>query len=194
MRSKIFGLVAAVSAVFAAASAQATTVTLDFDTAATGGQLVADGSVTTSLGTVSLTCAGYCTNSSGTMYHDQQGNDGNSALLDFGFEVSMLVFDYAGNAGGVFTAQALDANGDIVDSFFDSSTSNFLPGTGDGTVSLFGSGITALRFMDGPNGGNYSVIDNLQITGTSAVPLPASLPMLGAGLVAIGAVRRRRRS
>lgn len=192
MRTHIFGALAALFMIGGGA-AQAATATLDFETAGTGANLVADGSVTTSLGTVTLDCSAGSCSQNGTLFFSET-TDGGFAILTFDFAVTELVFDYAGNASGVFTAQAIDASNTIIDSFFDANTNSTLPDTADGTITLSGTGITALRFADTPGGGSFAVIDNLKITSAmSAVPLPAGLPLLVAGLMGFGVLRRRQR-
>lgn len=114
---------------------------------------------------------------------DEDGIDGCFAILNFGFSVSKLVFDDAGNLDGVFAAQALDSVGNVLDSFLDNDTDDSLPGSPEGTVTLTGSNITALRFPDTPRGLSFAAIDDLELT---PVPLPAGLSLLIAGLAGFG--------
>ncbi|WP_135506343.1 hypothetical protein [Roseovarius aestuariivivens] len=196
IRKLLFVSLGVAAVTLAAEDAQASTVTLDFDTAATGSNIVSDGSVSTSLGTVSLSCTGTCLNltsngGNGFLRHNQ-GTDADFAELTFGFSATSLSLVYAGDISGVFTAQAIDRNGNVVDSFFDDNTVGALgddvPG---GTVNLFGTDIVAFRFFDGPGGLSFASIDDLAIT-VAPIPLPTGLPLLAGGFMLLGLLRRRK--
>lgn len=169
----------------------ATTITLDFETAATGLNITT-APLVTSLGTIAAigslkSFVSVITESGTNMLNveptlavdlDVYGE------LDFGFPVSFISFIYYGRDGGVFNAQALGLGFDVIDSFFDGDATGDNPGP---TVTLMGSGIRRLRFADFPNGARLAAIDNVQISDT--VPEPASVVLIGTGFVGTG-VRR----
>lgn len=109
-----------------------------------------------------------------------------------GFTVSLLSF-VVGDSGGdldIFRLRGFDTNGvEIADSGELGSRSAI-------SVSILGTGISSflLEIADLPFNDGSSVIDNVNFDiEVAAVPLPASLPLIGFGLLALGAVGRTRR-
>ncbi|WP_299847342.1 VPLPA-CTERM sorting domain-containing protein [uncultured Roseovarius sp.] len=110
-----------------------------------------------------------------------------------GFTVSSLSL-VAGDSGGdidIINFQAFDSLGNLVDETgaINSRSSILLSLSGTGIASFF------LDIEDVPQNFNGSSnFDNITFAKEAAVvPLPASLPLLGAGLVAMGVVGRRRK-
>ena len=173
-------------------SAQAETVTLDFDTVAGGSNIVADGSLNTSVGLITLfeeTPGDACIGCVGTFPTDlpfatygyglvEAGSTG-SIGLDFDFDVQEITLNFGGDGGG-FEIFALNAGGVILDSLIVAD----LPASGlaPGPLTLNGPGIRFLRYEDPVAGGGAS-IDNVMIT-ASAVPEPSTY----AGLLGITCV------
>lgn len=108
--------------------------------------------------------------------------------IDNGGYQNLLAFE---NDGSTYNSQAFQ------DTDFD--------GTGDGTAltdmfSLFSADIVGVgdlldvRFtFDLDSGDEDIAIDNIQIEGTSAVPVPAAVWLLGGGLLALVGIRRKNR-
>jgi hypothetical protein len=171
--------------------AHALVIELDFETSATGSDLMTT-SLVTAAGTISLhnatsiqsTPAG----SGSGVLHVESANPG-FAIFAFDFDVVSLSFTYSGWGGGVFTGRVFDAGWSVVDSFFDPDTG----GGGDpfGPVTLSGSGIRYFGFADWPYGGVYAAVDNLRIE-TASVPEPTTLALVGIGLAGIGFARRQK--
>ena len=190
---------AAAGMIVGAATAQAAVVTLDFDTAATGSNLIASPLVTAA-GTVTLSGSGLFSYISAvpgagrSLYYSQSGSDANRALLSFDFDLASVTFDYLGYSIGAFLAEALDINGNVVASFTDSETGCAACFDGQNVV-LKGVGIRAFRFADTPGTTNEAAVDNLRLDvpalGNPA-PEPGTLALLGLGLA--GFVVNRRRS
>lgn len=117
---------------------------------------------------------------------------GNIGGMFDGFTVSLLSF-VVGDSGGdldIFRLRGFDTNGvEIADSGELGSRSAI-------SVSILGTGISSflLEIADLPFNDGSSVIDNVNFDiEVAAVPLPASLPLIGFGLLALGAVGRTRR-
>ncbi|MEO1203004.1 MAG: PEP-CTERM sorting domain-containing protein [Pseudomonadota bacterium] len=178
-------------------SANAAVISIDFDSAATGSDIINNplatvaGNVTASASGGTLTIREFPGGSGDGLGHNQSGGgDGSFAQLAFDFDASSIEFLYAGFVGGNFLAQALDSSFNVIDSFFDDNTSDDLPG---GPITLAGAGIRYFRFNDSPGGGVVSGVDSLVIT-TIDVPEPTTLGLLGLGLAGLGLARRRRQS
>ena len=187
------GLISAL-AIAAAMPAKAAIVTLDFDSASTGSGLLS-GPLVTGLGTITASSTNSVlsifgnaiTGLSGNFLHHAQSIDSDYAQLAFSFDVASVTFKWTGYLAGAFTAQALDAAFNIVDSFYDSDTKADIPG---GPTTLSGSGIRYLRFGDFPGGVLQSGIDDVVITGR--VPEPATLALVGLSLAGLAGVGRRK--
>lgn len=203
VRSKVWCVgVAVIVVALVARPALASTITVDFDTVATG-STIATTPLVTSLGTITASASGgdiavdnipdnlWPAAFNNVLWHAQGSSDSDYAQLAFDFDVSSLTFHFGGIGGGVFTAQALNGAFGIVDSFFDADTRADIPG---GPITLTGSGIRYLRFGDFPSDGGFasSAIDNVRITDVAAIPEPTSLLLLGSGLSGLGASWRRK--
>ena len=168
-------------------------VVLDFDSVATGSDIV-NNPLVTAEGTITASSTGgnlYVTSGAsggftGNGLRFDETVDGQYAQLAFDYDVSSVQFLYAGFLSGYFTAQALDASFNIVDSFFDGDTNNDTPG---GPIVLSGSNIRYFRFFDGPGGASFAGVDDLVIT--SAVPEPSTVVLFTLGLLGLGFMHRR---
>lgn len=151
----------------AASTAQASVVTIDFGSAATGSSLITSPLVTPA-GTVTLSSTNgglsllTITAASGkSLHYTQNGNNAARALLSFDFDVSSVTFDYSGYALGDFLGEALDVHGNVVASF--TKTGTVCSSCFDGqNVVLSGVGIRAFRFAD-TSEYNDVVVDNLRL-------------------------------
>jgi len=110
-----------------------------------------------------------------------------------GFTVSTLSFN-VGDSGGdidIFQLFGFTAAGAVVADSGIQSSRFAVP------VSIAGTGIASfsLSISDQPNTGGSSVFDNVSFdVEVSTVPLPATLPLVGFGLVAMGAAARRHKN
>lgn len=176
-----------------AGPSQATIITLDADTAATGANLdttpllTSAGTITFSGRISSYTDPDFTAAGASGNNFNIAGSSGSETpgVLTFGFDVSSLDFIFGGN-GGTADFQALDINGNVVDSYSQAST-----GTGAfaGPISLTGTGIRSLVWWDSPTW-NFLGIDNLTIT--TDVPEPTPMLLLAIGLIGLGLTRLRR--
>lgn len=173
---------------FLTASVSAAPIVLDFETAAKGSSLSIS-SLVTSAGMITLTNATHIgptsAGSGNGVFHDELANPG-FAMFSFDFDVSSISFTYSGQGFGVFTAEALDINGIVVDSFFDPDTLCCSP---LGPVTLSAATIRSFRFADDPGGGDFSSVDNLSID--PAVPEPGTFGLASVAVVGIVWSRRR---
>lgn len=178
------------------ANARATTILLDADTPATGslldvGPLVTSAGIITFSGEIRDRDDDPEFNAAGALGDVFDIFNASSATMSFSFDVSSVTFIYGGNIG-VFNLVARNAANATIASFFQASTD---AGQAAGPVTLTASGIRSL-FWEDP-GGSFAPIDNLSIEAAdvaAAVPEPASLVLLGTGLLSIGARRWKRRS
>jgi hypothetical protein len=108
-----------------------------------------------------------------------------------GFSVSSLSF-VVGDSGGdldIFRLIGYNASGTAVANSGTTSSRSAI------TVAIAGTGITSflLEIADQPDNNGSSFFDNVNFQSeVAAVPLPASLPLIGFGLLALGATARRR--
>lgn len=191
---------AALSLLGISMSAEAATIVLDGDSAATG-SLLSSQALVTSAGTVSLVQNGnfeFITTISdvdfvaagavGNQFDIIFGSDA-APLLAFDFDVSEISFIYGGNGGGILV-EALDINGLVIDSFLQADTG---PGQPAGPATLSGAGIRGLRWNDTDSGGTYAALDNIVLTTVTAVPEPGTIGLMALGLVGLGFASRRAR-
>ena len=174
--------------------AQAATITLDFETAATGSTLISsplvtpDGTITLTPGLFGSVSLAFSPTGRSLAYSLNPMTGTAPAVLTFGFDVQSVAFNYAGGGGGSFSATVRDAGAVSLDSFFDPSTA-CTSGCFDGTVTLNGPAIRSFEFRDTVS--SVSAIDNFVITFVP-IPEPTTLLLFGTGL-AMGAIRRRRK-
>lgn len=194
-------------------AATAAVVTIDFDTNATGFYGPNDGSQSYSAGSYQGTGINGLLFGTPILVQaanagagpGQSGNVGQQATPPFGgdpkggafggifdgFTVSSLSI-LVGDSGGdldIFQLVGYDVDGNVVDDTGDIG-SNLAT-----TVSVSGTGIASfdLFIADIPDNQGSSFFDNIVFdTETSVVPLPATLPMIGFGLLALSALARRR--
>lgn len=187
-------LLITVAAIFSLSGVSQAVVILDFDSAATGSNIVtnplvtADGTITASnTGGNLYVTSGASGGLTGNALRFDESADGQYAQLAFDYDVASVEFLFAGFLSGFFTAQALDASFNVVDSFFDGNTNDDTPG---GPVTLSGSNIRYFRFFDGPGGASFAGVDDLVITAANAVPEPSILLLMMIGLLGLGVSRK----
>ena len=168
--------------------AAAQEITLDFDTPATGLNIVTT-PLSTSAGTITASASGNSAILLSTgggfggnaLRHDQSA-DTDFAQLAFDFDVDSVSFLYAGFQGGSFTGEVLDGSFTVLDSYFDGDTGDDLPG---GPVTLSGVGIRYFRFNDAPLGGLFSGVDEVRIVPTIPEPATAALAVISLSLTTL---------
>lgn len=108
-----------------------------------------------------------------------------SMTLTFGFDVNNVSFDYGfGNTGDSALVQAYDSFGTLLSTIILSLDS----GVAFADLSSIGTLRSLVFDNTAATGAGYAYGN---ITYTAAVPLPASLPLLLAGLGGIAALRRK---
>lgn len=109
--------------------------------------------------------------------------------LDFSTPYTAIGFDVYFNGLGPVTV-SLYGTGGLLDSFVDTRDLDTKEYYGFVSDEL----ITSLRFASTLGGQLNTGIDNLAVGDALAVPEPATLALFGAGLIALGALRRRRKA
>jgi hypothetical protein len=181
-----------------ASSASAASITLDFDTPATGSGIIA-GPLVTPFGTVTALNAELNT-PNGDAEFIAAGAIGNNidhlnappapggfstpltAALLFDFDVDSLTLIYGGNSF-LISFWVRDVGGSEIASLL------FLDTTSGpaGPITFNGPGIRRLEWSE-PDG-SFAALDNITLNVADAVPEPTSMLLLGTGLLAAG-VRR----
>jgi len=162
---------------------------LDFETTETGGAFNSGNVLTTPLGSITLDNRG-----SSCSPRVLAGNElvntnvlcltdgGTFDLLNFDFNVDSISGDTEYRGGGSVLIEALDALGNVIDSFSSASP-----------VAFFSfdpaEWIRALRISDPSM--NFTGLDNLNIAAASSVPEPGSLVLLGVAFVGLAVSRRK---
>lgn len=171
--------------------AHAATFTLDFETSATGADLMSS-PLASPLGTIQLSNASHigAYGPTGNGIHHAKNDNPGFAVVSFGFDVTSITFDFNGYGGGDFLANALDAGGAVVASYHAPSTTCVNSCFDQTGITLSGTGIRSFQFIDQVI--NQSFVDNLVVT-AAPVPEASTLAMLAAGLSVIGAAFTARR-
>ena len=173
-------------------SAVTTTIFLDADTPATGGDLLTT-PLTTPYGTI--TFVGEFMFGSSDPEFTAAGADGNtfniiepgslSAELSFDFDVISIEFIYGGNIGDIWI-EARDIYGNVVDDFYQASTYDGEP-AGPETLDWDGlKYIRSLYWTDTASSIGYLALDNITIT----IPEPVTVLLFGLSSAAL--LRRKR--
>ena len=147
---------------------------LDFETSATGSD-IASTPFAAPEGTVTATAQGSLSvfqGSVGTgrfLLHDQANEASDeSAQLAFDFDVFSITLSYDGFSAGEIVIEVLDANLNVIGSFFDPDTAPDRPG---GPITLSASGIRYLRWRDTDPNRVSAGIDNVSVSVAPPTPV-----------------------
>jgi hypothetical protein len=129
-----------------------------------------------------------------TGYHDSPPYSGVTQTIATTVGASYaLTFDLGSsisyNAGGTDSILAEAGATNLLFSFTTASTNAWQ----SETLNFVATSPNTLIDLLGNSGGAYIGLDNVSVTQTSAVPEPATLMLLGTGLLALGGVGRRHR-
>lgn len=151
------------------------------------GQIVDGVTFSTEVGSGNFFNIDCCFGGNGTPFLDSVVGDNNLTVT----------FDTAQSGFGFDTYSAFMSEFDLTINFEGGSsvTESYAPGTGFSGFSSDSNDIYSI-VIDGTSSGFPFAIDNFTFTDTaiSAVPLPATLPMLLAGVMGFGVMSRRRKS
>ena len=151
---------------------------LDFETTATGADILSvpfaspDGTVTATADGGSLVLLVGSVGTGTFLLHDQadEASD-DSGQLAFDFDVSSITLNYDGFSAGELLMEVLDANLNVIGSFFDPDTSPDRPG---GPITLSAPGIRYFRWRDTDPDRVSAGIDNVSVS----VALPSSVEQI----------------
>lgn len=146
---------------------------LDFETAATGADIVTtplvapEGTVTATAGGGQLVVLNGAGGTGRILLHDQS-IEGDYGQLAFDFEVSSITFNYDGFTAGEMLVEVLDANLNVLDTFFDPDTDFDFPG---GPVTLSAPAIRYLRWGDTEPSKVSAGLDNVSVSVAATSPV-----------------------
>jgi PEP-CTERM motif len=179
------------------APAMATVIDFEAQTAARGGSLTGIPDSPLTIGSATFT-GGELLNTEVGLNADQTGIYATEGLFGSG-ETNPLVIQFAAPASNF---SILVANGDdarnytVSDNLGDSVTMSLAPagGLGTATFSLPGNGLTTVDITSANVDAWDFAIDNVTFTPATSTPEPASLLLIGAGLLLLVALRRKQLS
>jgi hypothetical protein len=141
---------------------------LDFETTATGADIAStpfaapDGTVIATAEEGSLAVVAGSVGTGRFLLHDQADETSDdSGQLAFDFDVSSITLNYDGFSAGELVLEVLDADLNVVGSFFDPDTSPDRPG---GPITLSAPGIRYLRWRDTDPNRVSAGIDNVSVS------------------------------
>lgn len=173
-------------------SVNSAVISLDADSAITG-SLLETTPLVTSFGTISYTgsieleSSGYVDGdmqNAGSSGANFSGTSGNFASFLFDFDVTSISFLYGGN-GGDFEMFMLDGSGNVINSFYQASTSGSEPA---GPMILMAQGTREIKWRDTVS---WAAIDNVNLDVTS-VPVPAAAWLFGSALIGLAGIKRNK--